>query len=127
MVVRSGDTVQVVAGKDKGLRGRIIRVLPAANRVVVEGVNIRTFHRKPTQRNPQGGIEKLEAPLNASNVMIVCPKTDQPTRVRMEVGADGVKYRVSVKGNCPIETPTATKEAAPVKKATKTAAKKKEA
>ena len=79
--VRKGDTVKVIAGKDRGKEGKILRAIPETNRVVVEKVNIMKKAMRPTQANPQGGISSVEAPLHASNVMLVCPACKKPTRV----------------------------------------------
>lgn len=95
--VKQGDSVVVVAGKDKGQRGRVLRVVPAADRVVVEGVNVRTKHVKPTQQNPQGGRIKKEASIHISNVMLADPETGVPTRVRIKTLETGQRVRVAVK------------------------------
>lgn len=95
--VKQGDSVVVVAGKDKGMRGRVLRVDPSADRVVVEGVNVRTKHVKPTQQNPQGGRIKKEAPIHTSNVMLADPETGKPTRVRIKTLETGQRVRVAVK------------------------------
>jgi large subunit ribosomal protein L24 len=94
--IRKGDTVVVLAGKDKGKTGEVIRAIPRDMKVVVSGVNVHARHRKPTQLNPQGGIERKEAPLHVSNVAIADPKSGKPTRVRFEE-RDGKKVRVAVK------------------------------
>ena len=96
MRVKKGDTVVVIAGKDKGKKGTVVKVMPKTNRVLVEGVNVITKHQKPTAMNPQGGIINKEAPIHISNVMPVDPETGKGTRVRFEV-KDGKKVRVSVK------------------------------
>lgn len=96
MRVKKDDTVVVIAGKDKGKKGKVVAVLPKQNKVVVEGVNIITKHQKPTAVNPQGGIINKEAPIHISNVMPVDPETGKGTRVRFEV-KDGKKVRVAVK------------------------------
>ena len=96
MRVKKGDTVVVIAGKDKGKKGTVTKVFTKANRVLVEGVNVITKHQKPTAMNPQGGIINKEAPIHISNVMPVDPETGKGTRVRYEV-KDGKKVRVSVK------------------------------
>ena len=96
MRVKKGDTVVVIAGKDKGKKGTVTKVFTKANRVLVEGVNVITKHQKPTAINPQGGIINKEAPIHISNVMPVDPETGKGTRVRFEV-KDGKKVRVSVK------------------------------
>jgi len=95
--VRQGDTVVVIAGKQKGARGKVMRVVPKDDRVVVEGINIRTKHIKPNQANPQGGRLKREYPIHLSNVMLADPKSGEPTRVRISVLADGRHVRVAVK------------------------------
>ncbi len=94
--IKKGDTVIVLAGKDKGKTGEVSRVDPKASKVVVSGVNIAVRHRKPTQANPQGGLDRFEAPLHISNVAVADPKTGKATRVRIE-SVDGKKQRVAVK------------------------------
>ena len=96
MRVKKGDTVVVIAGKDKGKKGTVVKVMPKTNRVIVEGVNVITKHQKPSAMNPQGGIINKEAPIHISNVMPLDPETGKGTRVRFEV-KDGKKVRVSVK------------------------------
>jgi len=91
-----GDTVIVIAGRDKGKTGVIQKVIPEQNRVVVENVNLRKKHRKPTQGNPEGGIVEIYAPIDASNVMLVDPKTKKPTRIGHKV-VKGKKVRVAKK------------------------------
>ena len=92
--IRRGDTVVVVSGKEKGKRGEVERVIPAKNRVVVSGVNVRTRHARPSQQN-QEGIYTFEAPLHLSNVMLVDPDSGEPTRVGYRVTDSGDKVRVS--------------------------------
>lgn len=94
--IKKGDTVVILSGKDKGKSGEVTKSLPKDGKVVVAGVNIITRHKKPTQANPQGGLERSEAPLAVSKVAIADPKTGKPTRVRFEV-KDGKKVRVAVK------------------------------
>ena len=94
--VRKGDTVQVIAGREKGKKGEVIRVLPIKNRVVVRGVNIVKRHTRPTQSNPQGGILDKEAALHLSNVMVVDPSDSKPCRVRVEE-REGSLVRVSAR------------------------------
>ena len=93
--IRKNDNVVVVAGKDRGKRGRVLQVVPDKNRVVVEGVN---FIKKHTRTNPQanikGGIVEREASLHASNVQIVCPECGAPTRIGRQLLGDGRKVRV---------------------------------
>lgn len=94
--IRKGDTVEVTSGRfeDKGKRGEVIRVIPADNRVVVQGVNIRTKHQRQRQTQAQGrpaspGRIKFEGPMDLSNVMLVCPKCDKPTRVGIRRDNEG--------------------------------------
>ncbi len=95
--VKTGDTVVVIAGKDKGKQGKIKAAMPDKNRVVVEGVNIVKKHMKPTQANPKGGIVSKEAPIHVSNVMIVDPETKKPTRIKKIQQNDGSYVRAAVK------------------------------
>ena len=94
--IRKGDTVVVLSGKDKGRTGEVVKSLPKEGKVIVSGVNVHARHRKASQTNPQGGIERKEAPLHVSNVAIADPKTGAPTRVRFEE-RDGKKVRVAAK------------------------------
>ena len=94
--IRKGDTVVVLSGKDKGKTGEVIRSMPKESKVVVAGVNVAARHRKPSQVNPQGGIERKEAPLHVSKVAIADPKSGKATRVRFE-DRDGKKVRVAAK------------------------------
>jgi large subunit ribosomal protein L24 len=93
--IKKGDSVVVLSGKDKGRTGTVLQVMPKDAKVVVEGVNVATKHRKPTQQNPQGGIERTPAPMAISKVA-VADKDGKPTRVRFET-KDGKKVRVAVK------------------------------
>jgi large subunit ribosomal protein L24 len=95
--VRKGDTVIVVAGKERGKRGRVLRVIPERSRVVVERINMIKKHQRPTQKLRQGGIIEREGPIHLSNVMLVDPTSDKPTRVGMRGLADGKKVRVARK------------------------------
>lgn len=79
--VKKGDEVLVVAGNDKGQRARVLMVNPSKERVLIEGVNMRTHHEKPSQENPQGGRLKREATIHISNVMVIDPTTDEPSRI----------------------------------------------
>jgi large subunit ribosomal protein L24 len=94
--IKKGDTVVVLAGKDKGKTGEVTSVRPKDSKIVVSGVNIAVRHRKPTQTNPQGGLDRFEAPLHISNVALADPKSGKATRVRIET-VDGKKTRVAVK------------------------------
>ena len=95
--VVKGDTVRVVRGDDKGKEGTVIRVLTKKNRVLVKGVNIVKKHRRATSAEEEGGIREMEAPMAASNVMLIDPKSGKPTRVKSRTDKDGTKERVSVK------------------------------
>ena len=95
--VTTGDTVKVVRGDDKGHVGKVIRVYRKTGRVVVEGANIVKRHRKARSPEDQGGIVDFPAPIHASNVMLLDPKSDAPTRTRRRIDADGTKERLSVK------------------------------
>jgi large subunit ribosomal protein L24 len=97
MNIRKGDTVQIIRGNDKGTRARVLSVLKDKRRVIVEGVNMRKHHRRPNARDPQGGIIEREAPIDVSNLMIVCPQTDKPTRVRHRKLDDGKSVRISAR------------------------------
>ena len=94
--IKKGDKVVVLSGKDKGKHGEVTKSLPKEGKVIVSGVNVATRHRKPTQVNPQGGLERKEAPMHVSKVAIADPKSGKPTRVRFET-KDGKKVRVAVK------------------------------
>ena len=94
--IKKGDNVVVLSGKDKGRTGTVTRVLPAVGKVVVDGVNVAARHRKPSQTNPQGGIDRSPAPMAISKVAVADPKDGKPTRVRFEE-RDGKKVRVAVK------------------------------
>ncbi|WP_077304127.1 50S ribosomal protein L24 [Terribacillus halophilus] len=96
MHVKKGDKVKVITGKDRGKEGTILEAYPKKNRVLVEGVNIVKKHAKPSQDNPQGGILDIEAAIHVSNVMLIDPKTGEPTRVGYEV-KDGKKVRIAKK------------------------------
>lgn len=97
MSIRKGDRVKVIRGNYKNTEGTVLRVEREKNRVVVQGVNVRKRHRKPTATVPEGGIVEFEAPIHASNVMLLDPKSGEPTRVRSAVGADGKRERIAAK------------------------------
>ena len=96
MKIKKGDRVVILSGKDKGKHGEVTKSMPKEGKVIVSGVNVAARHRKPSQTNPQGGIERREAPLHASKVALEDPKTGKPTRVRFEERG-GKKVRVAVK------------------------------
>jgi len=99
--ITKGDRVRVMTGEDAGTEGTVLRVLPKVGRVVVEGVNMVTKHRRPGP-NDEGGIIHFPAPIDASNVMLLDPKTNEPTRVRRKKDKDGTVERLSVKSGQPI-------------------------
>jgi large subunit ribosomal protein L24 len=94
--VRTGDDVVVITGKDKGKKGRILSAYPKTGRVLVEGVNMVKKHTRPNPSNPQGGIVTQEAAIDASNVMIVDPKSGEPTRIGHKI-VEGKKVRIAKK------------------------------
>ena len=100
-----GDRVKVIRGNHRDMEGTVLRVLRADGRVVVEGVNMRKRHERPTEANPEGGIMTFEAPIHVSNVMLVDPASDQASRVRLRIEADGTKERIAVKTGNPIPKP----------------------
>ena len=95
--IRKDDTVEVISGKDRGKRGKVLKVLPKENRVFVEGVYILLRHMKPTQDNPQGGIIQKEGPVHISNVQLVCPRCNEKVRPGIGFKDDGTKVRVCKK------------------------------
>jgi large subunit ribosomal protein L24 len=95
--IKSGDTVQVIAGESKGETGKVLRVYPDKNRAVVEGVNVVTKHQKPSASNPQGGLLKEEASIHISNLMVVDPKSGEATRVGRRVNEEGKIERFAKK------------------------------
>jgi large subunit ribosomal protein L24 len=95
--VIKGDQVKIIAGEHKGTTGKVIAVDTKKNRVKVEGANVVKKHEKPSQTNPQGGIIEKEAYIHISNVMLVDPKTGEPTRIGAKILDDGKKVRVSAK------------------------------
>jgi large subunit ribosomal protein L24 len=103
--VMKGDRVKVIRGNFRDAEGTVLRVVPGKDRVVVEGVNMRKRHERPTQGNPEGGIITFEAPIHISNVMLVDPAGGQASRTRIRVEADGTKERISTKSGNPIPKP----------------------
>lgn len=97
MRIKKGDTVQVISGRDTGKKGKVLKVIPAENRVVVEGINKMKKHQRPTRALPQGGILQIETPLHASNVMLICGSCKKPARVGKEVLKSNEKVRVCKK------------------------------
>jgi large subunit ribosomal protein L24 len=101
--VRKNDMVVVIAGKDKGARGKVLKVLPAVDKVIVEGVHKVKRHTKPTQKLQQGGIIEKEMPIHAAKVMLLDSKTDKPTRVRISRDKDGNKTRVAARSGAVLD------------------------
>ena len=97
MHIKKGDTVYVLAGEDRGKQGRVLSVDAAKNRAVVEGVHIVSKSTKPTAKYPQGGIVKMEAPVNISNLSLIDPKSGKPTRIGIRVNDKGEKVRYAKK------------------------------
>jgi len=94
MKVVKNDTVLVISGNYKGKKGKVLKVFPKENRVVVEGVNFIKRHTRPTPKNQQGGIVEKEAPIQASKLLVICPKCDTPSRIGRKVLEDGSRVRV---------------------------------
>ena len=126
--VKTGDTVLVLAGKDKNKTGKVIAASPKNNTVIVEGVNVVTKHRKPRNQQDKGGIEKVAGNIHASNVQLICPVCGKATRLSHVVDENGVKNRVCKKCDAKIDSKfvkkTAKKETASSKKTAKTAEEK---
>lgn len=95
--IKKGDTVQVIAGNDKGKSGKVLEVIPAKSRVIVEGVQMVSKHNKPSAANPEGGIQQTEAAIHISNVMLVDPSSGNPTRVGRKTNEEGKLQRYSKK------------------------------
>jgi len=93
MKIHKNDTVEVVAGNSRGKSGKVLKVYRDNHRVIVEGVNIIRRHSRPSQRNPQGGIVQKEAPISAANVMVVCPKCNEPSRLGHKQVSDSTTNR----------------------------------
>ena len=103
--LQKGDDVVVISGKDKGKKGKVMRLFKEENRVIVEGVNLVKRHMKPNPRMQQGGILEREQPIHASNVMLVDPSTGKGTRIRVKTDDKGVKVRVAVSNGEDIPSP----------------------
>jgi large subunit ribosomal protein L24 len=97
MRIRKNDMVMITTGKDRGKTGKVIRVMPSKDTVIVEQCNMVKKHQRPTQKSPNGGIVDIEAPIHVSNVMLLDGKTGKGTRLRAQQGEDGSKVRVAVK------------------------------
>ena len=99
MALKKGDNVTVLTGKDRGKKGKILRLFPEENRVIVEGLNFVTVFLRPSQQNPKGGMSKVEGKFHISNIQLVCPRCSKPTRVGYQFLADGTKQRMCKKCN----------------------------
>ena len=98
MKIRKGDMVMVISGESRGKKGKVLKVMPSDDRLIVEGMNFIKRHTRPTQRNPKGGILEKEAPIHASKVMLIDPKGDAPVRVGTRVlSAEGKASRQRVR------------------------------
>jgi len=97
MPVTRGDTVRVMRGEDKGKEGKVLRVFPKTGRLTVEGINIVKKHRKARRAEEQSGIIEMPAPIHHSNVMLLDPKSGEPTRLRRRIDEDGTKERLAAK------------------------------
>jgi large subunit ribosomal protein L24 len=102
--IKKDDQVIVISGRDKGTKGRVLKVLRDENKVIVEGVGRVKKHQKPTQQNPQGGIVEKDLPIHVSKVMLLDTKLDKPTRVRSGKDNDGNKVRVTVKSGTTLDS-----------------------
>ncbi len=114
--IKTGDKVVVIAGKDKGVTGEVLSVLPMDNKVVVKGVNIQTHFNKPKSKDDKGGIVKKEGAIDISNVQVICPTCNLPTRIGRGVDESGKSVRICKHSNCGA---IITTKVAKVKKTTK--------
>lgn len=92
--IKKDDTVLIISGNDRGKKGKVLKVFPATNKIIVEGVSFVKKHQRPTQQLPQGGVMSIEAPIHVSNVKLVAPKSGIATRVGFKILKDGTKVRV---------------------------------
>ena len=97
-----GDRVRVIRGNHRDAEGTVLRVLQGTRQVVVQGINMRKRHTRPSQQNPEGGIITFEGPIHISNVMLIEPATGEASRIRMRVEPDGFKERIAVKSGNPV-------------------------
>lgn len=103
--IMKGDRVKVIRGNDREKEGTVLSVLSDSDRVIVEGINMRKRHQRPTQSDPDGGIRTFEAPIHISNVMLVEPTSGEASRTRVRLEEDGTKERIAVKTGNPIPKP----------------------
>lgn len=97
MRLKKGDQVIVRTGKDRGKKGKLLKIIKDSNRAVVENINLIKKHQRATRDNPKGGIISMESPIRIDNIMLICPRTNKPTRVGYSIMADGTKSRISRK------------------------------
>ena len=95
--IRKNDTVAVMTGKDRGKKGRVLQVFPETGRILIEAINYRKVHQRPTRNNPKGGIVQMEGSLSISNVQLFCGRCNKPTRVGYDFLSDGTKQRICKK------------------------------
>ena len=100
--IRRNDIVQIIAGKDKGKKGKVLRLFSMDNRVIVEGINLVKKHKRRTQQDQQAGITQIPSPIHLSNLMLICKNCNQPTRVGFIILTDGTKSRICKKCKEPI-------------------------
>jgi len=98
--VRKNDSVLIISGNDRGKKGKVLKVFPKRDRIIVEGVNLIKKHTRPTQQLPQGGIIQKEAPIHISNVKVIAPKTNIPTRIGIKILKDRSKVRFAKHEDC---------------------------
>ena len=99
MKLKKGDVVMVLTGKERGKKGKILRVFPSESRLILEGLNFMKVYLRPSQQNPKGGISQVEGKLHVSNVQLICPRCSKPGRVGHQFLSDGTKQRVCKKCN----------------------------
>src|SRR3989338_7319306 len=99
MRLKKGDLVSVLSGKERGKKGKILKVFPDENRLIIEGLNFLKVYTRPSQQNPKGGIAQVEGKLHRSNVQLICPRCSKPTRIGYQFLADKTKQRVCKKCN----------------------------
>ena len=95
MRLKKNDQVIVLTGRDRGKKGKILKLFPESNKAIVEGINLIQKHQRPSRQNPKGGLVERESNINISNLQLICPKTGKPTKVGYNFLADGSKARVS--------------------------------
>ena len=99
MSLKRGDLITVLTGKDRGKKGKVLKIFPKENRLLAEGLNFVTVYLRPSQQNPKGGLSKVEGRFHISNVQLLCPRCSKPTRTGYQFLADGTKQRVCKKCN----------------------------